>query len=653
MRRCWMSMMAAFLLAGCNLGLPQVTPTIAPTRTASQTPSPLPPDAPTLTQTATAIALLPSATFPATATATSTGTATETATLSPTPAPTVTETLPAPTPAPTVAPTVTPLPTIGPSRTPIPTTTATASATFTLTPIPAPSSTPAAFAPIGERPQEFPQATLIATPTFVTGEPSTTVASALPTAADALPPTTIPLALPPTAITVQAVTPIALSAPDTRAFALNVSNGIFSGLLLNMPGGTFEFAQDPLDGNRLALVDARGLLFIFSDFAGDRGARVASSPFSQPEPTSAETNNARVTQIAYAPDGHYLAFLIDTDSDESHDNDSSNDGIWVLPLDVATGAPTGGSAILLRDCPPEAGCMIVERPDAPYEYRSQSMVWSPLADALLIALELPEEGRQGIAIVYPAAPDATTRPPVLRYDYGSWSNDGQRLVVSGRDPDGRIVVGTVDRGGGAPQLRDAGSIGLGWAQSAVQRPDGTIVFLGSVDSAGGPLSVYNWDGAALTGPIGSERPSRVAWSPDRSAVLVTIEANGQIEHYVALLDSGEVRRITDQAAGVTALAWTQTALPGTNAASSGLAPAVPSPTIVERTALVIASDGLFVRSAPSLEAEAVASVLANQTVVITGESVVAEGVIWYPARAPDGANGWIAGEIGGVAMLQF
>jgi len=493
----------------------------------------------------------------------------------------------------------------------------------------------------------------VATPTFATGEPNTTAATALPTAAEALPPTTLPLALPPTAITAQVATPNIVSAPDTRAFALNVTNGVFNGLLLNMPGGTLDFAQDPLDGNRLALVDVRGLLFIFRDFAGGEGARVVSSPFSQPEPASAETNNARVTQIAYSPDARYLAFLIDTDSDASNDNDSSNDGIWVLPLDVATGAPTGGAAVLLRDCPPEAGCLIVERPDAPYQYRSLSMAWSPQGDALLIALELPEEGRQGVSIVYPDAPDATTRPPVLRYDHASWSNDGQRLVVSGRDPDGRVVVGTVTRTGDDPQLRDASSLGLGWSQSAVQRPDGNIVFLGSADSTGGPLSVYDWDGTALTGPIGNRRPSRVAWSPDRSAVLVTIEENGVSEHYVALLDSGEVRRITDQAAGVTALAWTQRALASPPAGESGVPLAPPSPTPTERSALVIAGDGLFIRSAPSLNAEAVASVLFNQTVVITGDGVEAEGVLWFPARAPDGATGWIAGEIGGVTMLQF
>ncbi|MCA9909000.1 MAG: SH3 domain-containing protein, partial [Anaerolineae bacterium] len=117
--------------------------------------------------------------------------------------------------------------------------------------------------------------------------------------------------------------------------------------------------------------------------------------------------------------------------------------------------------------------------------------------------------------------------------------------------------------------------------------------------------------------------------------------------------SGEVRQITDQSAGVTALAWTQRALPSasTEANAAPLAPA--SPTVAERTALVIAGDGLFIRSAPSLNAEAVASVLVNQTVAITGEGVEAEGVLWYPARAPDGATGWIAGEIGGVAMLQF
>ncbi|MCA9908875.1 MAG: SH3 domain-containing protein [Anaerolineae bacterium] len=489
----------------------------------------------------------------------------------------------------------------------------------------------------------------MATPTFVTGEPNLVQPTSLPTAVDVLPPTTLPLVSPPTAALAQIVTPGVISAVDTRAFALSITNGVFSGRLFEMPGGTLTFAQDPLNANRLALVDARGLLFVFHDFAGGQGARVASSPFSEPEPVSAETNNARVTQIAYSPDGRYLAFLIDTDSDDSNDNDSSNDGVWILPLASVSGQPAGGAAILLRDCPPEAGCMIVDRPDSPYRYRSQTMMWSVSGDALIITLELPDESRQGVAIVYPDVPNTTERPPILRYDYATWANDGQRLVVSGRGPDGRIVVGMVNRQGGEPQLRDVLLMGIGWAEFAVQRPNGQVVFLGGPGNDS-PLRIYNGDGIALTAPIGNAPPVKAVWSPDRSAVMVMTEENGRTEYYVALVDSGQVQRITDQAGGAMALAWTSGLL---SSAASGSVSLTPSAPVDERLAVVIAGDGLFIRSAPSSSAEVVASVLFDQTVTITGEGVNADGILWYPARAPDGATGWIAGRIDGAETLRF
>ena len=79
----------------------------------------------------------------------------------------------------------------------------------------------------------------------------------------------------------------------------------------------------------------------------------------------------------------------------------------------------------------------------------------------------------------------------------------------------------------------------------------------------------------------------------------------------------------------------------------------PSAPVDERLAVVIAGDGLFIRSAPSSSAEVVASVLFDQTVTITGEGVNADGILWYPARAPDGATGWIAGRIDGAETLRF
>jgi hypothetical protein len=344
--------------------------------------------------------------------------------------------------------------------------------------------------------------------------------------------------------------------PSPLAYALRTSNNSFEGTLLNMPGGTFTFAQSPVNPNQVALVDARGLLFVFTNFAERTGSRIATSPFASPEPVSAEWNNARVGMISYSPDGRFLAFLVDTDSDTSSDNDSSNDGVWVIPLDPASGSPIGGAIPILRDCPPEPGCAIVERSGAPYRYRSLTIAWSPQSDALVVELDLPEEGRRGSAVLLLAAPNASVRPPVLRYDYAAWSNDGMYLVVSGHGPDGGMAAGLVDRAGTDVLMIGIESLGLAWAQHAVEQPNGQMIFLGSAET-GGPARVYAANGLALTPPIGGAPPVRVTWSPDRSAVLVVTQERGISEYYVALVKSGQVSRITAQIADAYAVEWVQ------------------------------------------------------------------------------------------------
>jgi hypothetical protein len=145
---------------------------------------------------------------------------------------------------------------------------------------------------------------------------------------------------------------------------------------------------------------------------------------------------------------------------------------------------------------------------------------------------------------------------VLRYEYGSWERNGSRILVSGRGPDDNVYIGWVNPDGSFSELvfaaRDAGL----WVQDAVQRADGAVVALGSPAGRDSAQAIYDSSGRALTAPIGSGPPERVAWSPDGSAVLV--QAGGRV--YLATV-TGDIADITEQVAGARAINWVAGSLP--------------------------------------------------------------------------------------------
>ena len=296
----------------------------------------------------------------------------------------------------------------------------------------------------------FPTANIVVPPTIVTGTdpaPVTPIEGGgtpeLPTQTAFAPPTSTPpspTALPP-------IAPIPQTLPDdphTRAFALTSIGGLISGGDFLLPFAVTTFARDPQDASRYALVDTRGLIYLFSGgFNRENGIRVRISPFSDFEPDQDIHNNARVRQIAWSPDGRYLAFVVDTLSDGVGDNDSANDGVWFL--DLTSGV--GRTYQLIHDCPPEPGCLLVAPGGEPQQMHSQQIAWNPNSNALLVSVTLPQEGgRRAFTIVKPIADPtyASTRQKTFRYDYASWSWDGSRVLASGGGEDGRVGLRWVD-----------------------------------------------------------------------------------------------------------------------------------------------------------------------------------------------------------------
>lgn len=636
---------ALLLLTACNLSVPQVqtTLTLAPTFTPSQT------AVTTLTQTPTGIAQestltpTPFVTLSPTASApTLQPSATDFPTQTETPLP------PSPTSFPTIGPTETPTSTLSATAPPLPVIVSfTPAPTFTAQPTSSPTVT-------------LPPPTLDVTPTFITAEAveNTPEITPLPTeTAEPAPAVTATLSM----VGFPTLAPVSF---ETRAFAISAEGGMLvRGGVSLLPDVTL-FERNPRNPAQYVMTDSSGLLY-FTGINGENAARVDVSPFSAFIPFSREENNAYVQDVAWSPDGNYLAFLINGDK-------TSNDGVWYFQ-------PGGLAPLqLLVDCPKpdHPGCMIVQSPHGPDLWESLSIEWSPSGDALLVRTYLPSSGRMAVTVLPVVYHEAVRdeRPAALRYEYANWERNGNRLLVSGTGPDGRVLVAWVERDGSFSQLVfDADAAGL-WMQDAMQQSNGNIVALGATLTEGGanaPQRLYNGNGQALTGPIGTAPPERVQWSPDRRTVLI-VSNNRQ---YLATVD-GAITDITDEVGGTQAVNWVDGSLlpEGAQLPETPLDDPQPMAPIGEREpetvptlsmptpitpqpgqALwqVYAEAGLFIRNAPSVSGDPVGSVGPGDGLIILQDAPVqTDSIRWWEIIAvATGETGWVAGEIDGISTI--
>jgi hypothetical protein len=287
-----------------------------------------------------------------------------------------------------------------------------------------------------------------------------------------------------------------------------------------------------------------------------------------------------------------------------------------------------------------------------------SVVFSPDNVNLLATMSYLDESntqQRGLMLLTPGR-DPNVRPPLLRYEYGDWAGDGDRIVVSGRRPDGRVILGSIlPDGSGEVIALDGTNAGL-WLQNGVQRDDGTLIALGRPGDANGPMALYSQNGTQLTDFIGAAPPIDVRWSQARNAVYIRTADN---RSFIASV-SGRIDEISEAVGDVQAVNWGT--LPPNSGTGIANIPAdyIPSG-VIEGTRFspgqqlrVQSSTGqLNLRVSPSMTAEALlpAGLPNGSFVAILAGPVTVDGVEWWQVQTAAGEQGWMAASIDGVDVL--
>lgn len=620
---------------------PTATNTDEPTATASftTTQTPLPSDTPT-------------------ATATSTASATFTVTPSLTPIVFDTDTpVPTATPTNTLPPSFTPTITLTPTSTFPPTANPTQIAQLQLTQTAAvpPSWTPVPFASptvtIGA-------VSLDATPTFITATPggddlgiiNTPIPSTpeidpnfQPTAPQPTVQPTLfvdPAIIPPTVQVIQPVITNNFSTTITSAFSFNgVSGGAFNFNGVPLPGNVVLLAVNPAFPESYARTDATGMLYLYPPGGAGEGTYTLSPYFDGFAVGSANENKNRLLDIAWSPNGLRLAFIVDPPGG----TDTGNAGVWFWQAGAA-------SYQIVRDCVEGYSTCNIVNPQNTGQWRSLKLEWAPDSNSVLVTFDLPDRGRQGIAVVAAITDEdiGRTGPFIQFYDYGYWAPDG-RIVVSGRFPDGGVRIGKMNAdGSGLEILFDASASGL-WMQDAVQAPDGTIYALGRVGDPNGPMNLYRISGGQATvigGPFGDGAPQHVEWFPNRGGVVVTV--NGR--QYQALVSNPAVAEVNPAAGQIQVQ---QGPVPNSSVSSTVPDGVVEGSQYAPGQQLTVTASVINMRTQPStVTGQVIDQVNFGEYVAILAGPYQGEGYVWWRVLNVRGNTGWIAAEQDGASLLQ-
>ncbi|MCA9895469.1 MAG: SH3 domain-containing protein [Anaerolineae bacterium] len=442
-----------------------------------------------------------------------------------------------------------------------------------------------------------------------------------------------------------------LPQPSDRAIVLSTQNGLTIAEM-PLPGPSYGISFSGANPAQYARIDQVGMIRFVPP--GETGETVyGDSPyFNGFTKNSPQENELLVREVDMAPAGQHMAFRILNDA-----IDSISRGVWFWQPERFYG--TDPSYQVLRVCPPFCDATGA----APGQtWQALSVDWAPDGSAMLIHIDLTSENRRALEIRYPIRGDenlqAITAPNPLRYDYGTWSIDPTRLIVSGTGPNGNAVFGNIGIDGSSPIILSASDIGLIWVQNAAQTPSGQLVMLGG-QNAQQALALYDDSGTQLTDPIGTSAPAEVEWSPDRTAVRLLVDGRT----YIAQID-GTITDITDMVASTPNIAWVSNALPP-SAIPLSVTPtaetAVPPATIAADPAtqyevgalLQVVVPDLTLYAEPAADALAIGTLQLGEEVIITSDPLSDQnGNTWWRVQTLN-YSGWIVAERDGQPTLGF
>ena len=405
--------------------------------------------------------------------------------------------------------------------------------------------------------------------------------------------------------------------------------------------GVRLFLPNPADGGSYLHTDDKGILRYRAP--GESAAQEMKwSPFHAGYSAGIESydgNKHRIVELDWSADGTRFSFRIDTPAGL----DNSAAGVWHWQPQAH---PVHGATVqLIRDCAHDGyrPCHFVNPSNARH-WQTVNVDWSPVAGDTLILLtvRLPEENRNALAMTRAVADIAyaNNAPSFSRYDYGHWDLDGQSVTVSGRRPDGRIVIAQVNPDfTGERLILDGAARGL-WLRNAARLPTGEVFALGRPGAPGsGPVALYDMQGRRISDFVGDSAPEAVRWHSDRSHVTLGVAGR----QYTVRVADGAVYDSSDLAANP-------------QFGRQGSAAVIPD-AVIRGSAfypgqqLRVLARGLNLRESPGASAQIIETLAQGDYVAVFAGPHDADSYRWWRVQTAQNRFGWVVDAVGSRPTL--